>query len=76
MGTLSKGILGGFSGTVGPVIGGTWKGIPYIRSRPPKRSGNFSTEQLEQQVKFSIMMHFLQTVTGVIDVGFKISPTG
>lgn len=71
MGTLSKGILGGFSGTVGPVIGGTWKGIPYMRSRPAKRSGKFSTEQLEQQMKFSIIVHFLQAVTGVIDVGFK-----
>ena len=29
MGTISKGILGGFSGTVGTVIGGSWKGIDY-----------------------------------------------
>jgi len=25
MGTINKGILGGFSGKVGTVIGGTWK---------------------------------------------------
>lgn len=34
MGTFSKGILGGFSGTVGTVIGGNWKGIQYMRSQP------------------------------------------
>ncbi len=33
MGTISKGILGGFSGTVGTVIGGSWKGIEYMRSQ-------------------------------------------
>ena len=30
MGTISKGILGGFSGTVGTVIGGSWKGIDFL----------------------------------------------
>ena len=34
MGTISKGILGGFSGKVGTVIGGNWKGIDYMRSIP------------------------------------------
>ena len=33
MGTISKGILGGFSGKVGTVIGGNWKGIDYMRSK-------------------------------------------
>jgi hypothetical protein len=27
MAKIKKGILGGFSGSVGPVIGGSWKGI-------------------------------------------------
>jgi len=34
MGTIKKGILGGFSGKVGTVIGGVWKGIEYMRSIP------------------------------------------
>lgn len=32
MGTIKQGILGGFSGKVGTVVGGTWKGISYMRS--------------------------------------------
>ena len=31
MGTIKQGILGGFSGKVGSVIGGIWKGISYMR---------------------------------------------
>lgn len=31
MGTIKQGILGGFSGKVGTVIGGSWKGISYMR---------------------------------------------
>ena len=34
MGKISQGILGGFSGKVGNVVGGNWKGIDYMRVRP------------------------------------------
>ncbi|HEX3025140.1 MAG TPA: DUF6266 family protein [Chitinophagaceae bacterium] len=51
MGTINKGILGGFSGKVGTVIGATWKGIDYMRSKSSKKPGNFSDAQLEQQAK-------------------------
>ena len=37
MGTINKGILGGFSGKVGNVVGGTWKGIDYMRSKSNHR---------------------------------------
>jgi hypothetical protein len=36
MAKIKQGILGGFSGTVGPVIGGSWKGIQYLRAKPHK----------------------------------------
>lgn len=49
MGTIQKGILGGFSGKVGSVIGGNWKGIDYMRSVANKRSFIPSQKQLEQQ---------------------------
>jgi hypothetical protein len=32
MGVINQGILGAVSGKVGPVVGGKWKGIPYLRS--------------------------------------------
>jgi len=32
MGKIFNGILGGFSGKVGPVVGAAWKGIQYMRA--------------------------------------------
>jgi len=71
MGTISKGILGGFSGTVGTVVGGNWKGIDYMRSQPSKRSGSFSQAQLEQQAKFKLLIAFQETMTGLVRISFK-----
>ena len=52
MGTISKGILGGFSGKVGTVIGGNWKGIDYMRSKAANHSKSLSTAQLEHWARF------------------------
>ena len=34
MAEIKKGILGGFSGKVGPVVGANWRGKDIIRSTP------------------------------------------
>ncbi len=71
MGIISKGILGGFSGLVGTVVGGTWKGIPYMRSLPTSKRSVFSQPQLAQQAKFSLAVKFLQSMTGLLTVSFS-----
>jgi hypothetical protein len=71
MGTISKGILGGFSGTVGTVVGGNWKGINYMRSRANKKTGTVTQAQLEQQARFSLMVKFLQSMAGLLVVSFR-----
>lgn len=71
MGKINKGILGPISGTVGTVIGGSWKGISYLRSQPTSRRTSFSQAQLEQQAKFSLVMKFLQTMTPLLTVSFR-----
>jgi len=71
MGTIKKGILSGFNGTVGTVIGGSWKGIEYMRSRPAKRSTNFSQAQLEQQAKFATVINFLNTMVGLVRITYR-----
>jgi hypothetical protein len=70
MATFEKGILGGFSGKVGTVIGGTWKGIDYMRSKANKRSFVPSQKQLEQQLKFALIMRFLQPMSALLEVSF------
>jgi hypothetical protein len=71
MGIISKGILGGFSGTVGTVIGGTWKGITYMRSQPAKRASSSTPAQLEQQAKFATAMKFVNTMSGLFMISFR-----
>ena len=71
MGTINKGILGGFSGTVGTVVGGTWKGIDYMRSKTNRRNFNPSQKQLEQQLKFALVMRFVQPMAGLLNISFR-----
>ena len=71
MATISQGILGGFSGKVGTVIGGFWKGIAYMRSIPASVSQPNTPAQLAQRAKFAAVVQFLQPLTAYLRIGFK-----
>ncbi|MBO9573750.1 MAG: hypothetical protein J7497_16310 [Chitinophagaceae bacterium] len=71
MARLNKGILGGISGLVGTVIGSTWRGIPYIRSKGPDTRENSSDKQKAQQSKFSLTTAFLHTMKDLLQIGYK-----
>jgi len=71
MGTIKQGILGGFSGKVGTVIGGTWKGIAYMRGIAPSHSDAQTDAQLTQRMKFAVTMQFLQPVSQFLKIGWK-----
>ena len=71
MGKIKQGILGGFSGGVGNVVGGSWKGIDYMRIRAASVSNPQTDRQLDQRMKFAIIMRFLQPLSQFIRNGFK-----
>jgi len=71
MGIIRKGILGGFQGTVGTVVGGTWKGIDYIKSLPVISNTDPSPKQLEQRAKFKTVVDFLRPILAFVQLGFK-----
>ncbi len=71
MGKISQGILGGFSGKVGNVIGGNWKGIDYMRVRPASVSNPQTEGQVDQRSKFSTVLGFLQPLRGFLKIGFR-----
>lgn len=71
MGTIQKGILGGFSGKVGTVIGGNWKGVDYMRSKAASISNPKTEAQLDQRARFGAALKFLQPLTSFLRVGFK-----
>jgi hypothetical protein len=71
MGTIRQGILGGFSGKVGTVIGGVWKGICYMRGLALSIANPQTDAQLAQRQKWSVTMHFLQPLSEFLKTGFK-----
>jgi hypothetical protein len=71
MGTIKQGILGGFSGKVGTVIGGNWKGIDYMRGKAASVSNPKTEAQLDQRARFGAALRFLQPLTPFLRIGFK-----
>lgn len=70
MAKYKKGILGGFYGTVGNVIGSSWRGIEYIKSKPASVNDANTEAQRMQRQKFELIVSFLRKVKPVIDIGF------
>jgi hypothetical protein len=71
MGRITKGILGGFSGKVGTVVGGSWKGIDFIRSRSGARKSPPTPRQEQQRAKFALAIRFLNTLSGLLSITFS-----
>lgn len=76
MGTIKQGILGGFSGKVGTVIGSFWKGKAYMRGLTQSYHDAKTQDQLAQRAKFSLMSKFISLVQGVAAIGFKDAENG
>lgn len=71
MGTISQGILGGFSSKVGPVVGVRRKSDYYIRARAAKVSNPRTPNQQEQRGKFATAFSFLKVLKPFIRIGYK-----
>ncbi len=71
MGIIKKGILGGFSGKVGTVVGGSWKGIAYMRSLPQNVKNPRTPKQVNHRAKFKIAIQLLQPVAELVRIGWK-----
>lgn len=65
MARITKGILGGFSGKVGTIVGANWRGQDIIRSTPKPSSRPPSEKQLLQQNKFKMVINFLQPIKNI-----------
>lgn len=65
MAEIKKGILGGFSGKVGPVVGANWRGKDIIRSTPKSSSRPKTDKQILQQLKFKTTITFLHPLRNI-----------
>ena len=66
MGKIPQGILGGVSGTVGSVVGGGWKGIAYLRSKPLSVANPRTVGQVNQRNKMTFMVIVSQALLSLI----------
>lgn len=70
MGTFSKGILGGFSGKVGNVVGARWRGKDIMRSLPTRGTYTPTQAQLEQRDRFTTVIKFLTPIKEILSAYF------
>ena len=75
MATFEKGILGGFSGKVGNVVGSRWRGKNVMRSLPQRGNYTPTEKQEEQRLKFKTVIGFLTPLVGILSRFFG-SPQG
>lgn len=66
MGTYNKGILGAFSGKVGPVVGASWSGKDVMQSLPRRGNRVATQTQLVQREKFTMVTEFLTPLNPIV----------
>ena len=71
MGTIKQGVLGGFSGKVGTVVGASWKGTAYMRGQATHVKNPRTPKQIEQRTKMEFARNFLQQAQEFLNVGLK-----
>lgn len=70
MGTYEQGILGAFSGLVGPVVGANFRGKNVMRGRPKKTKKLATENQLAQRGKFTAVTAFLTPANSILSSYF------
>ncbi|HMH31774.1 MAG TPA: DUF6266 family protein [Puia sp.] len=76
MGKLLNGLYGPITGKIGPLVGSTWKGIPYVKSAPKRRSEKVSAPESANRIKFAQAHQWLKPLSEFVRAGFKeYSPT-
>ena len=77
MGKIKQGILGGFKGKVGTVIGSSWNGIAYMKGQPQSVKDAKSAAQIAQRDFFREVQNLVGQLTAEqLAFLFPSSPSG
>lgn len=73
MAKMKQGIFGPISGKLGPVVGATWNGIPYLRESPKKKKKKRkrTTAQLANEEKMKFVNLLLVPFHPYVGIGFQ-----
>ena len=63
MGKIKQGILGGFKGKVGTVIGSSWNGIAYMKGLPQSQKDPKTAAQIAHRAFFSEVQDLVSQLT-------------
>lgn len=79
MGEIFRGILGGFSGLVGTVVGSVFRGMDIIKVKPRPTSKKPVQSQIDQRFMFALITTFLRGAGNLIREAYvstnkKLSP--
>lgn len=66
MAKLLQGILGGLSGSIGTVVGSSWKGIPVVKTKPLSVANPKTAAQTAQRSKFSFVVAFATVILAAV----------
>lgn len=70
MAKMKKGIHGPISGKIGDIVGSSWRGIDYIKSKP-KRTKPATERELGNQFTFAYTQYWLQPIKDFLKTGFR-----
>jgi len=66
MGVIKRGLLGGFSGRVGNIVGSSWKGIAVIKSLPLSVANPKTAAQVAHRQDFADTVAFAKNTLAVV----------
>lgn len=66
MAIINRGILGGFRGKIGNVIGSSWKGIDTMRAMPISVANPRTNSQVENRSRFALLSKLLSSMLTTI----------
>ena len=73
MGTIKQGILGGFNGKVGTVVGSSWKGITYMRGQAQHVKNPRTAGQIYSRTAFKAVSAALSPIASTLRLTFAKS---
>ena len=73
MGTIKQGILGGFNGKVGTVVGSSWKGITYMRGQAQHVKKPRTAGQIYSRTAFKAVSAALSPIASTLRLTFAKS---
>lgn len=71
MGRIANGVNGPVTGTVGTIVGSSWKGIPYIKARYKKRTAKATIREAANRQRFAAAQRWLKPLLDYVRQGFK-----